>query len=89
MANVTVRDVVGEGPRHPNPEHVTSVVEQIRDNPTLQENFYLNFEGLASQLEGQAQQGRGMATKELRETCACQAANVRRFVAAVRKRLGG
>jgi hypothetical protein len=89
MASVTVRDVVGEGPKHPNADHVRQCADQIRENAVLKENFFVNFEGLATQLEEQSRQGKGLATQALRETAAVQAANIRRFVAAVRKNLGG
>jgi len=86
---IRVKDIVGHGPRNPDAGHVTEVVEAIAGKAELTANFFQNFEGLAGQLEAQSKQGKGAATQALREECAWQAANIRRFVAAVRKRLQG
>jgi hypothetical protein len=86
---VKVKDIVGLGPKQPEKAHVDFIVEQVQAKQELRDNFFQNFEGLASQLEQQSRQGRGSATQAMRDECAWQAANVRRFVAAVRKRLGG
>ena len=86
---VKIKDIVGLGPKHPDQAMVTEVTDAIRGKQDLTENFFQNFEGLATQLEAQSKQGKGAATQGMREECAWQAANIRRFVGAVRKRLAG
>jgi hypothetical protein len=84
---IKVQDIVGQGPRNADASQVQTVVDLIAGKPELTANFFANFEGLAGQLEAQAQQGRGPAAQAIRDTAAWQAANVRRFVAAVKKKL--
>lgn len=84
---IKVQDIVGSGPKNADATQVQAVVEMIAGKADLTANFFQNFEGLAAELEAQSKQGKGAATQSFRETCAWQAANVRRFVAAVRKKL--
>jgi hypothetical protein len=85
---IKVQDIIGHGPRNADAAQVQTVVDLIKGSSELQTNFFLNFQGLAAELLVQSKQGRGTATQDFRETCAWQAANINRFVAAVKKKLG-